>query len=321
MAFFAGLVKGITTLPQGIIRVQGYTVDLIKTLGKGSFGTVHPAVNHLNLKTAAKRVDGNDKTKMLKITKDLARLHELNHRNIVKVLDVFQRETVIWVMMEFCNKGDLNSYFQTSRIPDTEMLSIMIDIANGVEYLHSKNVIHRDIKPDNILITRGLQNSAKLTDFDLSRFLEEDYDTSVLTTDVGTRAFKAPEFWKRTADGKLNYHRNVDIYAMGLTFLAMIQGKKKLCPVIETPTEDSELHQPIGALIAERVKFKIEPLEIISDQKSLSHSQWVRDIRGLIQKMTRVVPQERLLARAVVEELAKIKVSVSSWEKIMDVWG
>ena len=154
----------------------------------------------------------------------------------------------------------------------------------GVEYLHNKNVIHRDIKPENIL--------------------------------VGTKAYKAPEFWQRTADGKLNYHRNVDVYAMGLTFLAMVQRNKKLCPVIETPNDDSELHQPIGALIAERVRYKIEPMEIISEEKNLSCSPLVRDVRGLIQKMTRVEPRERLLAQTVVEELTKSGVCTTSrWSR------
>ena len=80
----------------------------------------------------------------------------------------------------------------------------------------AKNEIHRDTKPDNILNRGGLPVLANL-----SKFLEEEYDTSLLTSDVCTRASKAPEFWERNADGKLNHHGNLDIYAMGLTFLAI----------------------------------------------------------------------------------------------------
>ncbi len=279
----------------------------METLGKGSFGIVHPATNANKEKVAAKRIDGKNKMKMQQITSDLDKLHQLSHKNIVKVLDVYQEETVIWVMMEFCNLGDLNSYYQAG-FKDAEMICIMLDISKGVEYLHNKNVIHRDIKPENILILGAQQTVAKLTDFDLSKFLEDQYDTSVLTTDVGTKAYKAPEFWKRTADGKLKYHRNVDVYAMGLTFLAMIQKNKRLSPVIETPTDDSELHQPIGALIAERIRYNIQPLEIIARELDLSYIPRVRQVRGLIQKMTKVEPTERILAPTVVQELTKIEV-------------
>ncbi len=219
-------------------------------------------------------------------------------------------------MLEFCNKGDLSNYFQSQseKVTEQEKLNIMLDVARGIEYLHSKNVIHRDVKPENILISGGTQTVAKLTDFDLSKFLEGEYDdTSVMTTDVGTRAYKAPEFWKRTADGKLNYHRNVDVYAMGLTFLAMIQSNKRFSPVIETPPDDAELHQPIGALINERVKYKQEPLEIISEERSLSVPEEQRQIRSLIQKMTKLQPEERLLAQNVVEELTVIMVSAKKY--------
>ena len=128
----------------------------------------------------------------------------------------------------------------------------MIQIALGVEYLHKNNIIHRDIKPSNILISNDNPVIIKLTDFDFSKFLEDNCDTSLMTTNVGTPAFKAPEFFLRTDERKIQYHRNVDIYALGLTFLAMIQQSKGLVPQIETPVDDSELYLPIGRLIAER---------------------------------------------------------------------
>ena len=119
-----------------------------------------------------------------------------------------------------------------------------------------------------------------------------------MTSNVGTLAFKAPEFFQRTSPGKIEYHRNVDIYAARLTFLAIFQakkGKKMLIPQIETPREDSELHVPsIGLLIAERIKYKVPELNIVR-------------VRGcctwLISQMTCVEPEERLSASEVLENL------------------
>ena len=132
---------------------------------------------------------------------------------------------------------------------------------------------------------------AKLTDFDFSKFLEEDRDTSLMTTNVGTAAFKAPEFFLRNEQKKINYHRNVDVFALGLTYLAMAQENKGLVPKIETPNEDSELHQPVGRLIAERIKYKKKPLDVVpvfSLQQSMP-------LRSLIRRMTCHVPNEEYL--------------------------
>ena len=142
----------------------------------------------------------------------------------------------------------------------------MEGIADGINYLYAQNIIHRDIKPGNILIASDLPIVPKLTDFDLSKYLDPDYETSVMSSNVGTLAFKSPEFFKRV-NGKLRYHRNVDIYAAGLTFLAMTQahdGSRKLVPGTETPRDDSELFvQSIGQLIAERLKYKVQELNIV----------------------------------------------------------
>ena len=91
-----------------------------------------------------------------------------------------------------------------------------------------------------------------------------------MNSNVGTLAFKAPEFFNRVG-GKLKYHKNVDIFAAGLTFLSMIQVKdhrKKLIPHIETPRDDSEMHNPIGQLIAERIKYNVPELNIVTFNSS-----------------------------------------------------
>ena len=144
----------------------------------------------------------------------------------------------------------------------------MSRIAKGIGYLHAENVIHLDLKPGNILIASDSLLVPKLTDFDLSKSLDPDYETSVMSSNVATLAFKAPEFFNRI-DGKLIYHRNVDIYAAGLTFLAMIQAPErcsKLVPQLETPKDDTELYvQSIGQLIAERKKHNEKELSVTSD--------------------------------------------------------
>ena len=126
-----------------------------------------------------------------------------------------------------------------------------------------------------------------------------------MTSNVGTLAFKAPEFFQRTSPVKIEYHRNVDIYAAGLTFLAILQAKKgmkMLIPKIETPMEDSELHIPsIGLLISERIKYKVGELNVVTFDGP------AKNVKGLISQMTCVHPQERLSARKVLDVLESLK--------------
>ena len=113
--------------------------------------------------------------------------------------------------MEMCCFGDLDMFFAKTNFNHEQKLELMTGIAKGIEYLHSKDIIHRDIKPGNILISNDHPIHVKLTDFDLCKFLDENCDTSLMKSNVGTPMFKAPEFYKRTKEGKINYHRNVDI--------------------------------------------------------------------------------------------------------------
>ena len=297
------------------LQVGNYSVSLDKVLGKGSYGVVHPATDSKGSKVAAKRIDGKDKRKMEKITKDLNKLMTLDHPNIVKIFDIHQVHTTIWMFMEFCEYGDLNDFFYKQKITECQKLQLMRQISQGVEYLHANNIIHRDIKPANILISNHKPIVVKLTDFDFSKFLEPNYDTSLMTTNVGTAAFKAPEFYQGNKQGVINYHRNVDIFAMGVRFLSLIQKNENLVPQIETPNDDSELYVPIGQLLAERNKYGTKPLDVVPSQDEVLLSEDLKSmkldgeaasekfpvkIRKLVQKMTCVVPEERISAEEVV---------------------
>ena len=108
------------------------------------------------------------------------------------------------------------------------------------------------------------------------------------------------------------------MFALGLTFLAMIQGNKYLVPQIETPNDYSELHTSIGQLLAERIKYGTKPLEVVpklqkdktrlsetdSDREAASEEQ-PRDMTELIQRMTCVVPEECISAVEVVQVVQK----------------
>ena len=271
-----------------LLEIMTYSIDQSEVLGQGAFGIVYKGRDANNISIAAKRIDGNLHPRVL--TQDLHRLMKLDHPNVMKILDVEKKENIVWMIMPLC-EFDLNKFYKRRDIsPDTNS-EVMKQIMMGIEYLHSGNIVHRDIKPGNILVTSVAPLHLKLADFDVCKCLDPEVETSLMTSNVGTLAFKAPEFFQRTSPGKIEYHRNVDIYAAGLTFLAILQaekGKKLLIPHIETPREDSELHAPsIGQLISERIKYKVPELNIVKIEGEQRSLKW------LISKMTCTEPEDR----------------------------
>ena len=220
----------------------------------------------------------------------------------MKILDVETNEKIVWMMMPFCELGDLeNNFYKTRGNSPKTNLEVMKQIMKGIKFIHYQDIVHRDIKPGNVLVASEIPLRLLLVDFDVCKCLDPEIETSLMTSNVGTLAFKAPEFFQRTSPGKIEYHRNVDIYAVGLTFLAILQaekGKQMLIPQIETPMDDSEFHAPsIGQLISERVKYKVPELNIVTFNGP------VRRLKTLISQMTCVKPEERLSASKVLDFL------------------
>ena len=108
------------------------------------------------------------------------------------------------IIMEYCDLGDLNQFFKTyseycKQLP--VKFQLMKQIITGIAFLHRSGVVHKDIKPGNILLkstTPCGQITVKLGDFGLSKFLDPNSNRSSMSSDVGTFIFKAPEFFDST---------------------------------------------------------------------------------------------------------------------------
>ena len=210
-------------------HIAGYVVNFRKRLGRGMFGSVYKATDSKGTIVAAKEIDRDPTSRVaLKVLENSHKQKELNHTNIVKILDIYKDATEMWIFMEFCNCGDLNNYVRTHFQEFCGgKLMIMQQIADGLAFLHDLRIAHRDMKPWNILIQHqaGEQPiTVKLTDFDFAKFHPLDATSSAMDSNVGTSYYKAPEFFNSN-DGGITYHKSVDVYTMGLTFLAMLQAR------------------------------------------------------------------------------------------------
>ncbi|CAM0954545.1 unnamed protein product [Alopecurus aequalis] len=165
--------------------------------------------------------DGEDEelTARLKkqFTVEVTILARLNHRNVIKLVGACSCPPVFCVITEFLSGGSLRAFLrkpECKQLPLEKIISISLDIAYGLEYVHSQGVIHRDVKPENILFDG--ECCAKVVDFGVAF---EDVYCNTLEDDPGTYRWMAPEMCKRKP-----YCRKVDVYSFGLVLWELVTG-------------------------------------------------------------------------------------------------
>ena len=294
------------------VNVFGYTVNILQELGRGSFGTVYKGYDVAENPTAVKKVtiNGKNERQRKNATTEAVKFHFLKenvcHDHVIKVYDVKRWKDSMWIMMEFCDLGDLNNFFEKfyHKVDISKKLNIMEQIANSVAFLHQNCIVHRDIKPGNILMkTQQDCIVAKLGDFGLSTFLDPDDMTSTMSSNVGTVAFKAPEFWDRKPNGRVKYHRNVDVYAAGLTFMAMLQARPScnLIPKAEGSPQSFENKMSIGFAAFSRCLNRMSEIQIVDSKHDVPP---VKKIKSIIEEMTYFSPNARISASKVLERIS-----------------
>lgn len=200
--------------------VPGYEITGI--LGHGSYGVVYRAIQtslerEVALKVLLPGIEP-ERTELLRFRRE-ARLHQrLSHPHVVKVYDAGEAEGCTYLAMEVMEGGSLARRLQTRvRMPLDLIVRLASTLADGLAYLHGEGILHRDLKPGNILI--GARGELKLADLGLAR---ADVET-LLTQDrelIGTILYMAPECLSRGPPSPAS-----DVYALGLVLWELILGR------------------------------------------------------------------------------------------------
>ncbi len=203
-------------------------------LGHGAFGTVYRGKDPNGDDIAIKRMSAEHRFRR-SARKEIDSYRELtsNHENIIRILGYFEQCQVLYILMEYCRLGDLSKYYMKYYDIVNSInakVSLMVQISNGLAFLHRNAIAHRDIKARNILVSgdpddpHPLRILIKICDFGEAKFLS---DNTTMHSNVGTRAYKAPEFYvNNTSHETIKYHKNVDVFAEGLVFWLMIYARK-----------------------------------------------------------------------------------------------
>ncbi|CAM1322615.1 PAK3 (predicted) [Pycnogonum litorale] len=214
----------------------------MEKIGKGGFGTVYTAIETATgTEVTIKQIKLSRQTTEDVINEILV-MRENKHPNVIKYLDSYLVGEELWIVMEYLAGGSLTGVVTEMCMDEGHIAAVCREVLQALEFLHYNNVIHRDIKSDNILL--GMDGSVKVTDFGLCAQISPE--RSRRTTIAGTSCWMAPE-----VDGR-RYGPKVDIWSLGIMVIEMIEG---IPPYIDE--DDSKVLQ----LIATNGKPEIKEIE------------------------------------------------------------
>ena len=201
------------------LEIPGYSIE--REIGRGGMARVYLAVQKKFGRLVAIKVVSPEYTADPSFGKRFVReariIAQLSHPNIVQVHDAGVNEQCYYLVMEYLRGGDLNRRLKRG-LHMQAAISVVKDIARGLDSAHSKGFVHRDIKPENILFRED--GSAVLSDFGVARVISSDASITRHGTVVGTPQYMSPEQASgRTLDGRS------DIYSLGVVFYRMLTGE------------------------------------------------------------------------------------------------
>jgi serine/threonine-protein kinase len=208
-------------------KVGKYTLQAM--LGQGAYGEVHLGVPSSGPRVAVKILGATaarnaDTVTRFKREADTAR--RLDHPSIIRIVDVGSSRGRHYIIMELVHGGSLRRLLERADAPPAKLLAVLAEVAAALAYAHAQGVVHRDVKPENVLLTRA--GRAKVADFGLARTI----DQSSLTTQgriLGTAVYMSPEQVRGQRATAAS-----DVYAFGVMLYEAITGERPF-------TADSQL--------------------------------------------------------------------------------
>ncbi|GLV43088.1 hippo [Carabus blaptoides fortunei] len=202
---------------ESLTRQPEEVFDIICKLGEGSYGSVYKALHKESGQVLAIKQVPVD-TDLQEIIKEISIMQQCDSPYVVKYYGSYFKNTDLWIVMEYCGAGSVSDIMRLRKktLSENEIATILSDTLKGLEYLHLRRKIHRDIKAGNILL--NAEGHAKLADFGVAGQLTDTM--AKRNTVIGTPFWMAPEVIQ-----EIGYDCIADIWSLGITALEMAEGK------------------------------------------------------------------------------------------------
>lgn len=191
-------------------------------LGKGGMASVYRAYQasvdrYVAIKVMTPEI-ANDPSFVERFQREARIIAKLEHPHILPVIDFGESEGIYYIAMRYMDGGSLDDRLRQRRLRPEEIAHYLNQIASALDYAHQKGVIHRDLKPNNVLLDRA--NNCYLTDFGIARIEGAERKLTATGSVMGTPAYMSPEqAMGRPLDGRS------DIYALGVMLYEMVTGR------------------------------------------------------------------------------------------------
>ena len=257
-----------------VFQTERYALQ--EKIGTGGMGVVYKALDkRLQRVVALKQLTGEGArhpTALMRFEREARLVAQLNHPHIVPIFDTDQADAGPYIAMEYCEEGSLADRLRQTPLSFESVTEIVKQIAEGVEAAHRVGVVHRDLKPGNILISRSGDDDAKrwhvkVSDFGLAKHMD-DADAQTRSGEIlGTPAYMAPE---QMEGGPPAQSPLVDVYAIGAVLYECLTGRP--------PIRGSSALETLRLLAStEPVSVKALQPRVPKDLASITHKCLQRD--------------------------------------------
>lgn len=225
------------------LRQKNYVSSyrIIKELGRGGYGVVYRVqMKNSELQRAMKSIKKSSllKEDEKKIFMEMAILKEMDHPNIIKLLEIYDWRNYYYLITEYCDGGDLFDHLHKNhRFSEKSAAMIMKQLLSPVVYMHKKGVVHRDLKPENLMFVGKDSNPVlKIIDFGTSNRIKPG---KTLSTEIGTPYYVAPEVLGQC------YTEKCDVWSCGIILYMMLCGYPPFRGDTQKAILTNVLHQPL----------------------------------------------------------------------------
>lgn len=287
----------VDTLQPGLKSIGQY--DLLAKIAEGGMGTVYKGRNRVTGELVAIKVVPphllTNQVFMKRFEQEYNAARVVDHPNVVKALDFGRDGSAPYLVMEYVEGESLGQKLErVHHLGERDAVAIISQVAQGLHKAHKAGLVHRDVKPDNILITQDGQ--VKLTDMGLVKELETDLNLTRTGRGLGTPHFMAPEQFRNAKKADVR----CDIYSLAATLYQMVTGELPFKSLSPLDAWMKKLHNELApprehmATLSERVDWAIRrSMSADPSQRAATCREFVEDLTGQsTRRVTQTSPNE-----------------------------